>query len=209
MHLNLSFHYSILSAGFSGAFHHFSTCINPHFHSAMASVTKTWVSTHTLQPILKFTHFATPVILLLAFLVAFTAHSIVTATKDDVIKPESNQTGPGGKPLPRTTSPAAKAKQKDETLDLSPRRKLLFTLLSIFLLLTFVGHATLVIVHALTHRKDNWWCGQSVVVCKWIPAAPASFTNAISRFMLWLASLSTLWLLSRSLTPNRLQQPFT
>lgn len=119
----------------------------------------------TSQVVLTFTHFAAPILLLALFLVTFVAHSIATASENDTVQPITSQTGPGGKPLPRNTSPAAKAKQKSKVLDFSPARKLLFTWLSIGLILTFVGNAGVVIVHALVKRKDNWWCGQSVVVC--------------------------------------------
>ena len=118
------------------------------------------------QEIMVYTHYASPIILLIFFLLAFTAHSILTASKEDLIQPSPSQTGPGGKPLPRTSSPAAKAAAREKkALDFSPSRKLLFTWLSAGVVLTFLGNAGTVIVHALLDRKDNWWCGQAVVVC--------------------------------------------
>ena len=114
--------------------------------------------------IMVYTHYASPIILLVFFLVAFTAHSILTASKEDIIRPQPGQTGPGGKPLPRNSSPIAKAAREKEALDFSPSRKLLFTWLSAGVVLTFLGNAGTVIVHALLDRKDNWWCGQAVVV---------------------------------------------
>lgn len=114
--------------------------------------------------IMVYTHYASPIILLFFFLVAFTAHSILTASKEDIIRPQTGQTGPGGKPLPRTSSPIAKAAREKEALDFSPSRKLLFTWLSAGVVLTFIGNAGTVIVHALLDRKDNWWCGQAVVI---------------------------------------------
>ena len=117
------------------------------------------------QDIMVYTHYASPIILLVFFLVAFTAHSILTAPKEDVVQAESSQTGPGGKPLPRTSSPTAKAAREKKALDFSPSRKLLFTWLSVGVVLTFLGNAATVIVHAVLDRKDNWWCGQAVVVC--------------------------------------------
>ena len=115
--------------------------------------------------VMVFTHYASPIILLVFFLAAFTAHSILTASKDDVVQAKTDQTGPGGKPLPRTSSPTAKAAREKEALDFSPSRKLIFTWLSAGVVLTFLGNAVTVIVHALLDRKDNWWCGQAVVVC--------------------------------------------
>ena len=117
------------------------------------------------QDIMVYTHYASPIILLVFFLVAFTAHSILTAPKEDVVQAEPSQTGPGGKPLPRTSSPTAKAAREKKALDFSPSRKLLFTWLSVGVVLTFLGNAATVIVHAVLDRKDNWWCGQAVVVC--------------------------------------------
>lgn len=117
------------------------------------------------QEIMVYTHYASPIILLIFFLVAFTAHSILTASKEDVVQAKPGQTGPGGKPLPRTSSPAAKAAREKKALDFSPSRKLLFSWLSAGVVLTFLGNAGTVIVHALLDRKDNWWCGQAVVVC--------------------------------------------
>ena len=116
------------------------------------------------QEIMVYTHYASPIILLIFFLLAFTAHSILTASKEDLIQPSHAQTGPWGKPLPRTSSPAAKAAREKKALDFSPSRKLLFTWLSAGVVLTFLGNAGTVIVHALLDRKDNWWCGQAVVV---------------------------------------------
>ena len=118
------------------------------------------------QGIVMYTHYASPIILLVFFLVAFTTHSILTASKEDVVQPDTGQTGPGGKPLPRTSSPTAKAAQEKKALDFSPSRKLLFIWLSVGVVLTFLGNAVIVIVHALLNRKENWWCGQAVVVCE-------------------------------------------
>lgn len=104
-------------------------------------------------------HFASPIILLAFFLLAFTAHSIATASKDAVVRPSTEQTGPGGKPLP------AKTKRENPTVDFSPARKLLFIWLSVGTILTFVGSAVVVILHAVLARREHWWCGESVAVC--------------------------------------------
>ena len=117
------------------------------------------------QKVMIYTHYASPVVLLVFFLVAFTTHSILTASKEPLVEVKPGQTGPGGKPLPRTSSPTAKAAREKKALDFSPSRKLLFTWLSAGVVLTLLGNAVTVIVHALLERKDNWWCGQAVVVC--------------------------------------------
>lgn len=49
-------------------------------------------------------------------------------------------------------------------MDFSPLRKLFFSWISVAAVLTFAGDATNAIVHALVDKKDNWWCGESVVV---------------------------------------------
>ena len=124
-----------------------------------------WVSNNTAQAILTYVHYAYPIVLLLLFLLAFTIHSVLTASKDDVVEPVPDQTGPGGKPLPRNISPSAR-KQKQKVLDFSPARKLVFGWLSIGVILTFLGNAVTVIVHALVEKTHEWWCGQSTVVCR-------------------------------------------
>lgn len=121
------------------------------------------VSDHTAQDSLVYIHFAYPPILLTLFLVAFTAHSVVTASKDTTIAVATDQTGPGGKPLPKNSGRSARSKKK-EISDFSHARKLLFDFLSVGVILTFVGNAIVVIFHTLICRKNNWWCGQSVAV---------------------------------------------
>ena len=125
--------------------------------------TEPWVSNTTAQAVLTYVHYAYPIILLFSFLLAFTVHSILTASKDDTVQAVPDKTGPGGKPLPRNTSPSAK-KGKQEALDFSPARKLVFDWLSIGVILTFLANSVIVIVHALTAKKHGWWCGQSTVV---------------------------------------------
>jgi hypothetical protein len=122
------------------------------------------VDNRTAEKFLVFTHYASPVLLLIFFLVAFTTHSIVTAPKDSTVAASKNVTGPGGKPLPRSKTPKAKAQRKSQVPALSRARVLLFQWISAGALLTFVANAVVVICHALLDRKDNWWCGQHVAV---------------------------------------------
>ncbi|KAL9615335.1 MAG: hypothetical protein Q9167_000163 [Letrouitia subvulpina] len=122
-----------------------------------------WVSNQTAQSTLFYIHFGSPIALLVFFLAAFTAHSIITASGDTVVQAPPNLTGPLGKPLPRYASHAAKKEFKKE-LDFSPPRKLLFNWLSVGSILTFVGNAIVVILHALIKRKENWWCGEDVAI---------------------------------------------
>lgn len=132
--------------------------------SRLAPAWTPWGIQRAAQNIVVYIHFASPIILLAFFLVAFVAHSIATASKDVIVLVSKDQTGPGGKPLPQDKSTSAQARRKKQTLDLSPARKLLFVCLSVGTILTFVGNSVVVILHAVLNRKDNWWCGQSVAV---------------------------------------------
>lgn len=114
--------------------------------------------------ILVYIHYTSPIILLAFFLVAFTVHSISTASTDDIVHASPEQTGPGGKPLPKSTSPSARARREKQILDFSPTRKLLFAWLSVGAILTLVGNAVVVILHAVLDRQNHWWCGESVAV---------------------------------------------
>ncbi|KAI9861420.1 MAG: hypothetical protein M1813_005317 [Trichoglossum hirsutum] len=60
-------------------------------------VSDPWLSAKIASRILLYIHFAYPVVLLVFFLVAFTANSIITASP---VAELSNSNGPGGKPLP-------------------------------------------------------------------------------------------------------------
>lgn len=130
------------------------------------------VFNRTAEDILLYIHYASPVLLLAFFLIAFTAHSIATASKDSTIAVSPDQTGPGGKPLPKGKGPGAQAQQRKQILDFSPARKLLFVWISAGAILTFVANAAVVISHALVDRKDSWWCGQHVAV-RSVSAAPS------------------------------------
>lgn len=129
---------------------------------------QSWVSHETAQDVLAYTHYSSPIILLAFFLVAFTAHSIVNASSDGVIYPSTDQAGPGGKPLPQKVAQSAKEKQEKHTLDVTRGQKLLFEWLLVSTILTFLGNAVVVILHALFNRKDNWWCGEAVAVCLYL-----------------------------------------
>lgn len=134
-----------------------------------------WLSSHTASLLLKYTHYSSPAVLFLVFLIAFISRSIVNTNKRDDLKPIITQTGPGGKPLPRGNSPAAtKEIIKYEASDFTPGRKLLFVIISILLLLTLIGNAVIVISHALADREEQWWCGQAFVVRRALPTGPAS-----------------------------------
>lgn len=114
------------------------------------------------QDILIYVHYSYPIILFVFFLAATTAYAVLTTSKDEVVQAALDQTGPGGKPLPRTTSPGAKEKTQ-EVIDCSPSTKL-FTWISVAAILPFLGDAIIAIVHALVNKVNRWWCGDSVMV---------------------------------------------
>ena len=120
-----------------------------------------WVSNHALQNVLVHVHFASPIILISYFLIAFLAHSISTAPKAVKIESSTGQTGPGGKPLPKKI---VQGKKEKPAICFSPARKHLFIWLSVGTILTLLGNAAVVILHALWERDQNWWCGESVAV---------------------------------------------
>ncbi len=131
--------------------------------SYLSGMARPWVSNQFAQNILIYVRYSYPVILLVFFLAATTTHAVVTASKDELVQPMPDQTGPGGKPLPRTLSPGAK-KKTQQTIDFSPTRKLFFGWISVAAILTFLGDAVIIMVHALMDKENHWWCGQSAVV---------------------------------------------
>jgi len=161
----------------------------------------TTVSVFRAQRVLDITHYAYPLILLVAFLVAFTARSIIVSSlgrKKAVEEPEQ-RTGPGGKPLPPRAKKPTEQNVNDD-LDFSKPRKLLFNWLSVFLCFTFVVNAADVIAHALIKREEGWWCGQAPVVCyNW--AVPE---HAIS--LLTCLVLHSRWFLSPRSSPSVLSR---
>lgn len=122
-----------------------------------------WVSNRTAQNILTYLHASYPIIVLALFITVFTIRSIALANRETEAAPVTTQVGPGGKPLPRK-SPASKSKNS-EVLDFSRPRKLLFEWLSLAVAMTFVANSIQVIIHALYAREEEWWCGETTVVC--------------------------------------------
>jgi len=140
-----------------------STSLVITMNTHLSTMDRPWVSNETAQNILIYVHYSYPIVLLVLFLAATIAHAVITASQDEVAQAVPSQTGPGGKPLPRTTSPRVKEKGQEIT-DFSPLVKVFFTWISVAAILTFLGNAILAIVHALVEKNNNWWCGESVVV---------------------------------------------
>jgi hypothetical protein len=140
------------------------------FFSAGRSPSASWPAVNHL---LVYIRFLSPIILIVVFLVAFTVHSIATASNNAV---PTEVTGPGGKPLPQKPSAATRARRAELAEDVSPARKLLFVWLSVGTIVTFVGNAVLVIVHTVLARQENWWCGESVAV--WFGLGPRACASS-------------------------------
>lgn len=114
--------------------------------------------------ILHYTHFAYPIVLLLVFLVAFVAHSIITSPNRSV-STRTNITGPGGKPLPPTSRPPSNGPAVQKNEGFGRTRSLLFCWLNIGIILTFIGNTVNIVVHAISQRASGWWAGEAAVVC--------------------------------------------
>lgn len=123
-----------------------------------------WVSKPTAHRVLDVVHYAYPILLLVFFIAAFTARTILAAKAATASeqKPTKVQFGPGGKPLPVRSH----SYKQTPLLDFSRSRKLVFQWLSVFLCLTFAGNATIVCVQALFKRHEGWWCGQAMTVSR-------------------------------------------
>ena len=119
-------------------------------------------SNQTIRQLLHYAHTFSPLVLVVVFAISFVAHSIVSARSITTNAP-AVQTGPGGRPLPKRMRSAAILTH--DTPDFSPNAKLMFKWLSVAILFTFVGDATINISHVLFGRRQHWWCGESVVVC--------------------------------------------
>jgi len=124
------------------------------------------VSVSRVQRVLDVTHYAYPLILLVAFLVAFTARSVIVSSlgRKKPVEEPVQKTGPGGKALPPSVKKPEEQSSNND-LDFSKSRKLLFNWLSVFLCFTFLVNAADIVAHALIKREEGWWCGQAPVVC--------------------------------------------
>ena len=118
-------------------------------------------TTTTLLLLLDVVRFHYAWVLFVVFVVAFITNSILSAEPSSEAK-EPVLTGPGGKPLPRSTRKSKEEREKKKLKDFSPGRKLLFFYLSAGLLATFVANAANIIIHALT--ENDWWCGEATAV---------------------------------------------
>ncbi|KAE8350375.1 hypothetical protein BDV28DRAFT_40262 [Aspergillus coremiiformis] len=118
-------------------------------------------SHHATRQLLEYLRTGYPILLLLVFIAAFIANSVLAA-KYANNSPIAAQTGPGGRPLPRrsrSTMAVMKTPQK-----FSQNTKALFKWLSVGILLTIIVDAAVNVAHVIIFRSEHWWCGQSVVI---------------------------------------------
>lgn len=107
-------------------------------------------------------HYASPIVLLVFFLAAFTLRSIAASNSNANIA-QPTTTGPGGKPLP-ATDPTRNFVKKTAHDDVTPAQKSVFEWLSLAAALTFVGNSVVVVAHALVEKKEHYWAGKAVVI---------------------------------------------
>ncbi|KAE8306297.1 hypothetical protein BDV41DRAFT_583446 [Aspergillus transmontanensis] len=118
-------------------------------------------SHHATRQLLEYLRTGYPILLLLVFISAFVANSVLAA-KNANNSPTAAQTGPGGRPLPkrsRSTMAIMKNPQK-----FSQNTRSWFRWLSVGILLTILGDAAVNVAHVIVSRSEQWWCGQSVVI---------------------------------------------
>jgi hypothetical protein len=116
------------------------------------------MDSHAAIELVEYLHICYPIFLLILFVVAFIANTVLTAKK--ARKNDSQCFGPGGRLLPQRSRIVPSKPQ-----EFSRNVKRLFTWLSVAIPLTFIADATIYILHVMAARSDNWWRGQSAVVC--------------------------------------------
>lgn len=120
-----------------------------------------------IPQLLTIAHPLSPIIIIIAFLIAFLTHSLSSAKTSQCHPSRTQQTGPNGKPLPRRLSPdRCRSPVESSALpDFSPGARSTFRWLNLLILITYVIDAANTVSHAIISRKEHWWCGQSLVVC--------------------------------------------
>lgn len=115
---------------------------------------------HAALELLEYLRTCYPLFLLLLFVVAFVANTMVTASKAN--QNESQRMGPGGRPLPKRSRSSHGTFRK--TKGFSQTVKRFFNWLSVAVLVTYLADATIYVAHVMVASSEHWWRGQSMVV---------------------------------------------
>lgn len=110
-----------------------------------------------------------PAIVLGLFLVGFIIYGIKHAPDEGDSVTVGALRGPGGRPLPFRRKSANLVKEAAAVRDFSPMAKFIFRLGQTAIILTFIVDAAIILLQVLLYRKDEWWPGQSAIVCKSTP----------------------------------------
>lgn len=113
------------------------------------------------RALLEYLRIAYPIFLLVVFITAFIASSVLAAKNVSKNGTQLN-VGPGGRPLPKRSRSAMVVTKPLQTY--SHNTKQVFKWLSVAVLVTFVVDGAINTSHAVIARSEHWWCGQSVVV---------------------------------------------
>lgn len=119
------------------------------------------VSNENAHVLLEYVRIGAPIFLLVVFIIAFIANSVVSAKRLNK-NGNASGTGPGGRPLPKRSRSTMAVPKEPQVF--SPATKLLFKWLSVGVLVTYVADAAINMAHTLFYRSEHWWCGQSLVV---------------------------------------------
>ncbi|KAF2198404.1 vacuolar ABC heavy metal transporter-like protein [Delitschia confertaspora ATCC 74209] len=122
----------------------------------------TTVTEDDLNRYLRIINYTTPIALFFFFLFVFTLRSILIASDTTTNAQKSTQLGPGGKPLP-TTDPLRNVKKKVQD-EVTATQKWMFQVVSVAATCTFIANTVNIVAHTVYDRKEEWWCGKSVVV---------------------------------------------
>lgn len=114
---------------------------------------------HAALELLEYLRTCYPIFLLVLFLVAFVANTMVTARKAS--RDDSQRMGPGGRPLPKRSRSSGTFRK---TQSFSKTAKRLFNWISVAVIVTYLADATIYVVHVMVARSEHWWRGQSEVV---------------------------------------------
>lgn len=114
---------------------------------------------HAALELLEYLRTCYPIFILILFVVAFVANTMVTASKAK--QKESQRMGPGGRPLPKRTRSSHSFRK---TKAFSKTVKRIFNWLSVAVLVTYLADAIIYVVHVMVARSEHWWRGQSMVV---------------------------------------------